>query len=255
MVKIDELKMEKTFHYDQFYTLREYPVFMCTLTKAGCTFLKNLFYYIDHSAMHPLGDFIHQDESKLLRASEVDVPTIKRSPYVYMVVRDPVDRFLSLYYEKIYGQGAGSMDWFRLKVGAEIGMNFNENLSLVEHQENTIKLIKWLDRNLNGETNIKPDFHWRRQVAKWKRVSGFEPKILVLEDLDRQLAFLLSSVLPDISEKMKFVGSRNTSAKPFSFQETKTDVLVENVQKVYKQDFKLVDGAREYWQEVLKDET
>ncbi len=246
--------MEKTFHYDQFYTLREYPIFMCTLTKSGCTFLKNLFYYIDQGALHPLGDFIHLDESKLLRASEVDVPMINKSPYVYMVIRDPVDRFLSLYYEKIYGQEAGSMDWFRMEIGNSIGMNFDEGLSLSEHQENAMKLIAWLKKNLSGETNIKPDFHWRRQVAKWRRVSGFEPKLLVLEDLKRQLPHLLSPVLPDIVEKMQAIKSRNISPKPFSYQETRTEELVESVRKVYNQDFKLVEGARANWQGVFADE-
>lgn len=237
--------------FSVFYTLQDHPVFMATLAKSGCTFLKNLFYYLDKHEFHPLGDFIHQDESQLLRAEAIDLPVIKQSPYVFMVIREPIDRFLSLYYEKIYGKEIGSMDWFRKSVGKEIEINFDPDLTLLQHQENTLKLIKWIGKNLRGETNVFKDFHWRKQSMKYDWISDFEPKLLVLDDLNRQLAHLLKPIIPDIEAKMQAVKSRNHSHRPFTYAQTRTEELDALVAKTYKGDVGLVQAARAYWQGIL----
>ena len=245
---------EKGKKFDEFYTLHNHPVFMATLTKAGCTYLKNLFYFIDQNELHPLGDFIHQDESKMIRAEAIDIRNIEKSPYVFIVMRNPFDRFMSLYYEKIFGRGAGSMDWFRISVGQDIGMNFSDELPLANHQENALKLIGWLDKNLNNKTEVFKDFHWRRQSDKYNRIKGFEPKVLTLEGLNQQLPHLLSPVISDIQDKMDAVRARNHSPKPFSFDETLTDEIRDQVSEVYKKDLEIVSAAQRDWERILSHE-
>lgn len=74
-------------------TLRRAPVYYLPNTKCGSTYLKNLFYYLDHSAEHASGIDIHSNADDLVRAQTGDEESIRQSPYAFAVLRDPVDRF------------------------------------------------------------------------------------------------------------------------------------------------------------------
>lgn len=244
---------------EAFYKLSAHPVYMAVATKSGCTFLKNLFYYINNGEPHPLGDQIHQREDQLLRGSEEDIPTIENSPYVFMVVRNPVQRFFSLYFDKFYKLGDEKTEWFREDVGRPIGMNFEPDLTLEEHQKNARLLIDWIDLNLDGRTDRKIDAHWRKQFAFYSVVKKFEPKLLPLEYMNDALPMLLQPEIPNILDAMSAVRTRNKSKKPYTTNEMRHWALTKRIREVYQRDMKLHKRAminfREMQGEVVDADT
>lgn len=74
-------------------TLRSASDYYLPTTKCGSTYLKNLFYYLDHAEEHSAGVNIHSNADDLVRAHRGDEETINQSPYAFAVLRDPVDRF------------------------------------------------------------------------------------------------------------------------------------------------------------------
>ncbi|MHA1129107.1 MAG: hypothetical protein ACTSRN_09210 [Alphaproteobacteria bacterium] len=53
-------------------TLRSAPVYYLPITKSGSTYLKNLFYYLDHADEHVSGIDIHSNGDDLVRARTGD---------------------------------------------------------------------------------------------------------------------------------------------------------------------------------------
>ena len=238
----EEHQAERNFQHANFYKLAAAPVFMATVTKCGCTFLKNLFYFLNTQELHPAGPKIHDHEATLLRASKEDHEAILESPYRFIVMRDPVDRFFSLYFEKIYGQGPHAMAWFQNEVGKKIGLDYTANLDLQGHQENAFRLAQWIEKNLNGETDQEKDFHWRRQSLKYSSVKGFDPTIITLDNLDQKLITLLNPVVPEIVQAIESVPRFNISDKPFSFAEMKTPELTELIKGIYQLDYEKLEA-------------
>ena len=234
---------QRNFQHGNFYKLAVAPVYMATVTKCGCTFLKNLFYFLNTGELHRAGGKIHNHEASLLKASEEDHDAILNSPYSFIVLRDPMDRFLSLYFEKIYGQGPHAMAWFQAEVGEKIGLDYNPELDLGGHQKNALRLAEWIGQNLAGQTDQNMDFHWRRQSMKYNSVKGFEPKIITMENLDQKLISLLQPVVPDIAEAIDAVPRFNVSDKPYSFADMKTPELLELIQSIYRLDYEKIDGS------------
>ena len=224
------------------YRLKDRPVFMMAIAKSGCTYLKHLFYLLDHGENYPSGNKIHKDQSALLKATEDDHETILRTPYKFIVVRDPIARFFSLYFDKIYGQGPNAMHWFRAKVGDDIGLRYERDLGLAGHQENALKLAAWLRLNLNGLTVIERDFHWRPQASRYNHVKGYNPEIVLLSELKPKLTGLLSPIIPDIDEKMDSIPRHNSSQKPCDVSELLSDELEASLRRTYHSDFKLVQN-------------
>ena len=83
------------------FTTRRVPLFYLQITKCGSTFLRNLLYRLDHDTPHEDSARIHAYPQDFLMADVVPPEIITSSPYLFAVVRDPVDRFLSRYSDKL----------------------------------------------------------------------------------------------------------------------------------------------------------
>lgn len=231
------------------YAFHDRPVFAATITKCGCTFVKNLFYLLNYGEVHPLGDGIHKDESALPRALPEELETVKNSPYTFITFRHPRDRFLSLYFEKIYGRGPQSFPALGEKLERNIGLNRDENISEDAHIKNTLRLADWIALNFADKTDEPIDFHWRRQANKFRRVRNLNLTPTTLDGLTGQLDALLSPGIPDIAEKMALITSRNRSVKPIDPIVLNTPQLNQKLEALYPRDYQLYQRAKTYWQE------
>ncbi|MEL6582535.1 MAG: sulfotransferase family 2 domain-containing protein [Pseudomonadota bacterium] len=230
-----------------FYTTRRYPIFYIGTTKCGSTFLKNLFYALDFGVDHPDGNEVHGSERGLLRASEVPAEDIRKSPYAFAVVRDPTARFLSVYFDKIYGTGERNFPQIRQKLAEQIALDLTPGLSLKAHQTNCEKFADWVAKNLAKETPEPINYHWRQQVNRLRRAKGFPINELTLEGLNWQLPELVRPVIPDMAEVMKSVQARNVSEKPNPFDDVTTPALLEKLKAIYAHDYELHAKTNERW--------
>ena len=243
-------------------TLKTAPVYYLPITKIGSTYLKNLFYYLDHADEHAAGINIHSNSDDLVRAKAGDEEAIRQSSYAFAVLRDPVDRFLSLYFDKIYGDGPNNFAGIRAYLAEEIGLDLTRGVNANAHRENCIRFIDWLALNLSFKTDVPVNHHWRRQSNRLQRVDALDLTHLTLDGLDWQLPLLLGEVVPNIRQAMRAVKSDNRTDKPFTRAEILDAVLLKKIETAYSSDKKLYQQASRKWQpwleyhpEVTEDET
>ena len=224
-------------------TLHSAPVYYLPITKCGSTYLKNVFYYLDHANEHVSGIDIHANSDDLIRANSGDEDAIRRSSYAFAVLRDPVDRFLSLYFDKIYGDGPNNFDDVRAYLAEEIALDLERDLDAKAHRENCVRFIDWLALNLSFKTDVPVNPHWRRQSSRLQRVNTLNLTHLTLDGLDWQLPLLLGDVVPNIRQAMEVVQANNRTDKPFTRAEILDAELLGKIEAVYSSDKELYQQA------------
>ncbi|MEO0999511.1 MAG: sulfotransferase family 2 domain-containing protein [Pseudomonadota bacterium] len=228
------------------FTTRRYPVFYLAITKCGCTYLKNLFYHLDHDALHADPHGIHDHGTELVRAGEVAPEVVRASPFAFTVVRDPVDRFLSLYFDKIHAPGRPGLGKAQAAVAAR-GLDLTPGIGAEAHRRNCRILIEWLEDNLAFRTDLPVNPHWRRQASRVKRVEALELAHLTLGGLDWQLPAFLGPAIPELDRHMAAVRIRNEVPRPVAKEDVLDEALVAEINRVYAQDREMHDAARAAW--------
>lgn len=228
-------------------TTRRYPIYYLGITKCGSTFLKNLFYALDHDAPHPDGETIHDYPLDLIRAVDTPLWMIRRSPYAFTVLREPVDRFLSFYFDKIYGTGAQNFAELRLKLVEDIGLDLTPRLSAEGHIANCMALLDWLERNLAQDTDEPINPHWRPQMTRIDTVERMKIGIFTLDGLDWQMPLHFAKIIPNLSQTMDMVKSRNPAQYPVDKALMKTDDLVARVRSIYPRDAEKYALTTAHW--------
>jgi len=229
-----------------FFTTRRYPLFYLQITKCGCTFLRNLVYYLDHDGLHPDSKRIHSHEDDFVKAARIPRDVLHDSPYLFAVIRDPIDRFLSLYFDKLSNMDNRFDTGMRDRVGRAAGLKLAPNLGLEGHRENCLKTLDWFEKNLDGKAG-KPNPHWQRQSVRLKKAEELAPRLLTLGGLSWQLPQILAPIIPDIADKMAAVRVRNESRKPFGRAEILTPEIAAAVLRVYPADSETFARTATQW--------
>lgn len=228
-------------------TLENADVYYLPITKCGSTFMLNLFYYLDHGVEHETGNRIHQIRDQFPRAGAADDDKIRASKHAFTVLRHPVDRFLSLYFDKIYGDGPQNFGNIRHRLVDDIGLDLTRGLNAAGHRENCLKFIDWLADNLAHKTDMPVNPHWRPQSKRLKRFAALGLEALTLDGLNWQLPMLLGDAVPDIESAMAAVRSDNRIARPFTNQQILDDGLQSKILRVYAADMRQYEAARLKW--------
>jgi hypothetical protein len=230
-----------------FLTTQRYPIYYLQITKCGSTFMRNLLYYLDHGAVHPQPGKVHSLADDFVKADLVPGGEMVASPYLFTIVRDPVDRFLSLYFDKIANLNNDKDRGIRERVVRNAGLDLTPDMDLAAHQLNALKAIIWIGKNLERGVRARINPHWQRQQERLRRTDGLAARFLTLDGLPWQLPALLSPVIPDIAAQMAAVKTRNSTKKPFSRAEISTPELVETIHAVYAQDLDTYRQVRDLW--------
>jgi len=231
----------------KFITTRRHPVYYMAITKCGSTFLKNLFYVLDHDELHPNPDYIHDHPQDLIRADKTPPELIQSSEYAFTVLRKPSSRFMSLYFDKIYGEGPQNFPETRLEIADDCGLDLSRGLTAAQHHSNCEKLIGWIAKNLNGDTDLEVNPHWRPQTARTSTVTHLNIGYLTLDGLDWQLPLYLGEVIPDLVEKMATAKSRNATPYPISPHDIMSAELERRINDVYADDLVLYQHISRRW--------
>jgi sulfotransferase famil protein len=229
------------------YTTQRFPIFYVQINKCGCTYLRNLLFLLDHDQVHPFSERVHSFDADFTKATMIPDQVLAASHYVFCAVRDPVDRFLSLYFDKLSDPENKRDNWMQKLFIKEAGLVRDDGLTLEEHRQNCLKALDWIDTNLAGNTEAKTNPHWQRQSRILARVSAASPFLLNLDDLSTQLPVILQPIIPDIAEKMDEITERNESRKPFSRAEMMDEALISAVAAVYPEDTRIISEVRADW--------
>lgn len=230
-------------------TTHKYPLFYLQITKCGSSFMRNLLYYLDHGTVHPAGSMVHSFNQDFVKADLIPEQTLIASPYLFTIVRDPVDRFLSLYFDKIANLTNEKDAAIRRRVVRKAEIDLHPDMTLAEHQTAALKIIDWFDMNLERNLPGKINPHWQRQQERLRRINALSPRRVTLDGLPWQLPALLGPLIPGIADHMAVVRVRNRSKKPFSHAEIATPALVNRIHQVYAQDLQTYEQVRAEWGE------
>lgn len=237
------------------FSARSYPIHYLVIPKCGCTFVKNLLWQLDQGAGHGNPIRVHDSDDQFLRASELglSVEEISARRAVFTVLRNPVERFYSLYTDKVVGRGHARYVPLRASLVKNHGLNPDAN-TVEAHRENCEILIEWIARNLKTPQEIDNDPHWTPQIYRKNIFKTFDLKLLLLPQLNNQLQALLDGIVPDIGGVLKGL-ERNRSAVIFPKQEVLDGPLRKRINEVYGGDRKLFNAARQAWDQITPGQT
>lgn len=235
---------------NRLFTTRRVPLRYLVIPKCGCTFVKNLLWRLEHGADHAVPLRVHDDDADFLRADALGLTpeAIRAEGHAFTVLRNPVDRFFSLYTDKVIGPGWQKFVPLRKVLVQRHGLD-PEARSVGAHRANCALLIDWLEANLATGRDLPKDPHWTPQAWRRPLMEKFDLKLLTLNDLSAQIACLARDVVPDIEQVLDGLEA-NRSAKPIA----KGDVLVrelrQRINAVYAEDRRLFTAVRDAWREV-----
>lgn len=243
---------EKLAH--RLFSVASPRIYYLVIPKCGCTFVKNVLWNISKGEFHANQMRIHDSDMVFLRAPDVeaDVGKIRHEEAAFAVVRNPIDRFLSLYFDKIIGNGRREyvplyktlVEKHRL---VEVPVTGRDNLYNLE------VLANWLAENLRGGTDLHPEAHWTPQSYRFNILQQFDLKILTVDTLTLGLNLLLSPLVPDVDQILS-KAEMNRSARLLRKRDYMTVDLRRKVNSVYSRDRAFYLKAKAYWDSMLVSE-
>lgn len=240
--------MEVDITRSLFVTNRYPRIQYLVIPKCGCTFVKNLLWRIDHGVFHSNPPRVHDSDELFPRAIDVgfDEASIRENTLSFTVFRNPVDRFFSLYFDKVVGGGFKRFVPLRDILVSNHGLCLDASTAL-EHQRNCMILLDWIESSLAGDAELPVDPHWTPQGWRMPIIKRFNLKILMLGNLQRDLDLLLKPLIPNAKKLINGI-ERNNSVKPISREHLLNDDIDARIAEIYHHDKWLTYKAWKYWQ-------
>lgn len=219
--------------------------FNCLLSlKVGSTFLRNLVYMLDHgetfSAVEkefPTG-LLNRELTAAELASEVS----------FFVVRDPVARFFSLYFDKVVGVEENRFPWIIDKLKTHRIFHEGPKLSLEQHRDNCMSLLGFLGVRLRGQIKGPINAHWNKQITRVEKAISFGLHPLMLENLESQLVQIANGRINGLERAITRVQSRNRSPRVAPVEDILTPEIYAKISALYPEDIQLYDFVKTGWE-------
>ncbi len=232
----------------ELYVSACHPGMYLPITKCGSTFMLNLWYRVEHGEVFADPDRIRKATNPLRGGPGLTLASVQANPCAFLVVRNPVDRFFSLYFDKLSGGEDPAADRAAALLGPDAGGFDPDARSPSAHRANCRLLIAGFERSnadLSGEVT---DPHWVRQAVRVNRAGRtMRLAVLTLEGLEAQLQVLLGDRIPDLADHIAAVKARNTSSRKGRQGEVLDDALRTEIERVYARDLRIWRWARRAW--------
>ena len=225
------------------------------IAKNGGTFFKQFLYLLDNDQLFEASGVLHDWDKELQRANHVPKDVIRQSDFGLIIIRNPIHRFLSVYFDKVYIGGGSRRPGMNREFFDQHSIDQSERLDARGHIKNCMKLAEWSAKNLAGKTIAKRNWHLVPQLHQLAQVHELNFRVLTLETFDWQLEHVLKDLVPEIRSKIKQVGKTNKSTKPVPKSEVLTPELKELLKEIYNDDFKVFRQVRQYWRDAKARES
>jgi len=218
--------------------------FNCVLSlKAGSTFLRNLIYILDQGAPFEGNEkafptsLLNRELTREELAGEVS----------FYIVRDPVERFFSLYFDKVIGKPENRFVWITDKLKTHRVFHDGPELTLAQHRENAMSLLGFLGVRLRGQIKGPINPHWNKQITRLQPAIMFQLQPLMLEQLEPQLLTIAKGRIDGLEAAIDMVQSRNRSPRPVAVADILTPEIYHKIASLYPEDLQLYDLVKTGW--------
>lgn len=204
--------------------------------KAACTLALHFLFYLNHNYRYFDQSYIHVSRFALLRlqGAELDPGTLRiffqLSPERFSFVRDPLRRFVSAFYEKIFvGEDPSLVELRDLLTSVH-----NVDLSPeADRAKSCLAFAKWI---ASQQDQMQLDRHFRPQCLNLALGSRFTVDTIIrLEDREAVSAFFSKWIG---SEKASWFLSLQFNVQKYSLDDFVSDELKDLVQTIYADDYR-----------------
>jgi len=218
--------------------------FNCVISlKVGSTYLRNLIWVLDHRKAFsadrrgfpehlPTRDMTREELAK-----EVS----------FCVLRDPIERFFSLYFDKAIGPKDTRFSWIAETLKTNRVFHDGPALGLDQHRENCHSLVLFIKARLRGHTDGPINPHWSRQITRMRGALRFGMHPLLLDHLAPQLMQISGGRIPELETALSLVQSRNHTPRIVSAADILTPELYTDIATLYPEDVELYDLVKTGW--------
>jgi Sulfotransferase family len=244
-MKRDNTQWEK--HSRRLIAVDQPRILYLSIPKCGCTFIKNVLWFLVNKEFHSKPSRIHDDDSQFKRAIdfEMGLEEIRNSQLAFTVVRNPVDRFLSLYFDKVIGLGQKNYVPLARTLSERKGLDLAPS-TLSDHRRNLEVMIDWIEENLTHEVDLRKEAHWTPQSYRFEIMNTFCLKLLTVDSLSVQLSMLLSTEVVGV-ESIIAAAETNSSVKPVDKSSILNPQIRKKVNSVYAEDRRIYRRAKSHW--------
>lgn len=222
-------------------------IYYLVIPKCGCTYVKNILWYVSTGHMFPNQRRVHDADLQFLRAPDIeqDAASIISAPFAFTVLRNPIDRFLSLYFDKVVGAGRSEYVPLASTLVKQRGL-IADPTSLSQHQFNLECMIDWIEENLVTEIDLKPEAHWTPQSFRLDVISAFNLCVIDIEYLGPAMENMLSPSFPEIRRVLSSIDF-NRSERADMKRLVLTSQLRRRINDVYKLDRLMYRATKSLW--------
>lgn len=212
--------------------------------KVGSTFVRNLIYTLDHGA--PFSDvekafptdLLTRDLTREALAEEVS----------FFVVRDPVERLFSLYFDKVIGLPENRFKFVTKVLTENRIFHDGPALTITQHRENIMSLIGYIDVRIKGIAAGPVNPHWNKQYTRVEPAIRFGLKAIMLDRFEAQLLQIAGGRITGLKAAFAKVTSRNRSRHIVEISEVLTPEIYDKISAVYAEDIQLYDLVKTGWE-------
>ena len=213
--------------------------------KVGSTFLRNLVYYLDNGEAYSAvernfpKDLLRRSLTREQLANEVS----------FYVVRDPVDRFFSLYFDKAIGSEDARFPWLRQTLIKNRTFHEGPDWTIEQHRENCDSLLAYVGLRVRGRVNEgRINQHWSKQIIRLENAIKFGLKPLTLDNLEHQLLTIADGRIDGLETAISNVTTRNRSPRPVQKEDILSPELQYKIDTLYAEDTQLYELVKTGWE-------
>jgi hypothetical protein len=232
-------------------TSRKYPVYYYPVLKCGNTFVKNLLYVLDNDQPHPDPLKIHGEGGKVLAyAGDTPLEEINASGRAFAVVREPVSRFASFYFDKVYVPEPGPFQNMRAILKGQYGLDLSDGADRDRHRANAHRLLDFIGDVRSGKCKARRNPHFLPQASRYQVVRDVDFTLIPLDKLNPMLIALFKDLIPDLEAQMDRVTERNKSNRRGYADDIFDGELTDRIRKDYVRDMRMYKRAQRDWERV-----
>ncbi|MBL4806224.1 MAG: sulfotransferase family 2 domain-containing protein [Rhodobacteraceae bacterium] len=222
------------------------PLHCVVNLKAGSTFLRNLFHVLAHGELYTDPNMIHESEHQVMQSLSIDELAHDIS---FFVIRNPIDRFFSLYFDKIISAPPRNFPWVTARMAKNWTFHAGPKLTIEQHRENCLSLISFIKFRFNMHPMDAVNPHWKPQTEVVKRAIKFGLTPLLQENLSAQLIQISGDRIPGLDDAIALVGHRNKSTRTVFAKDILTPRIRRLISELYEADVALYKLLKSGWTE------